>query len=152
MAIIKCIKCGEEFNDKDNVCPNCACLIKCSLKKDNNKINDEESQDKKYDVTINIVHSIRTNMLLKMFIKRNKFKENVSLFGKDESGFNRYYSKGKYFNYKIENNKLIINAYETFNYCIPIENGCAYYSKTILPNKDYKDDIEKLVKKLRNLN
>ena len=102
MAIIKCIKCGEEFNDKDNVCPNCACLIKCSLKKDNNKINDEESQDKKYDVTINIVHSIRTNMLLKMFIKRNKFKENVSLFGKDESGFNRYYSKGKYFNYKIE--------------------------------------------------
>ena len=102
MAIIKCIKCGEEFNDKDNVCPNCACLIKCSLKKDNNKINDEESQDKKYDVTINIVHSIRTNMLLKMFIKRNKFKENVSLFGKDESGFNRYYSKGKYFNYKID--------------------------------------------------
>ena len=61
-------------------------------------------------------------------------------------------SKGKYFNYKIENNKLIINAYETFNYCIPIENGRAYYSKTILPNKDYKDDIEKLVKKLRNLN
>ena len=44
MAIIKCIKCGEEFNDKDNVCPNCACLIKCSLKKDNNKINDEESR------------------------------------------------------------------------------------------------------------
>lgn len=73
MAIIKCIKCGEEFNDKDNLCPNCACLIKCSLKKDNNKINDEESQDKKYDVTINIVHSIRTNMLLKMFIKRNNF-------------------------------------------------------------------------------
>ena len=55
-------------------------------------------------------------------------------------------------NYKIENNKLIINAYETFNYCMPIENGRAYYSKTILPNKDYKDDIEKLVKKLRNLN
>lgn len=75
MAIIKCIKCGEEFNDKDNVCPNCACLIKCSLKKDNNKINDEESQDKKYDVTINIVHSIRTNMLLKCLLKEINLKK-----------------------------------------------------------------------------
>lgn len=167
MSLIKCSECGKEYSDKAKACPVCACpteantgeVSKNESKEERNvkptkikEVNNKKNNDKKYETEINIIHSFRTNRIINKFIRKHKFQENNPLFGKDESGYKRYYRKGVSFNYKIDNGKLKIEAYENFLVSIPCENGHVTKNHVILPMGRAMTVINNLICDLKRVN